>query len=292
MKCHKKNNVGGWPTIGKDKQILVTLWYLANQETFRQVSDRFGITESACYYTISHIVQSIVDMREKYIKWPVRDSYAQVAAAFEQKKGIPNILGTIDGSHISINQPIQNQIDYVNRKGTHSILLQGVVDHRKLFIDVYCGEPGSIHDARLLRKSNLYRKACANAEYFDTYFLLGDSAYPTLNWIIPPYKDNGFLTPNQKDFNYRHSATRIVIENAFSALKGRFRRLKHFDNKKIDFITKAVVAAIVLHNFCILCNEDDLEVDDIFIEDDNDENVETPEAGLNRRDELFNLLYR
>lgn len=84
----------------------------------------------------------------------------------EKKRGFRGVMGCIDGSHIKINRPKIDEEVYVNRKGYHSLLLQGVVDHRKLFIDVYCGEPGSLHDARLLRKSALYHKAVKNQQSF------------------------------------------------------------------------------------------------------------------------------
>jgi hypothetical protein len=42
--------------------------------------------------------------------------------------------------------PPRNTDSYINRKNFHSVLLQGVCDHRKLFIDVYARQAGSIHD--------------------------------------------------------------------------------------------------------------------------------------------------
>ena len=47
--------------------------------------------------------------------------------------------------------------------------------------------------------------------------------------MITPFKDHGNLTPQQLRFNFIHSSTRMVIERAFSLLKGRFRRLKYLD---------------------------------------------------------------
>ncbi|KAB0801953.1 hypothetical protein PPYR_04139, partial [Photinus pyralis] len=242
--------------------ILLTLWYLANTETFRQVADRFDISLSSAHRCLVRVVKFIISIKHEYIVWPSINEAKYIAEQFKRKQGIGNIIGAIDGSHIKINKPKFNQDSYINRKGYHSVLLQGVVDHRKMFIDVYCGEPGSLHDARLLRKSPLYARTTDNKnDIFYDMFLLGDSAYPCLNWIVPPFKDNGNLTADQKMFNYKHSSTRMCVENAFGLLKGRFRRLSSFENLDIQLIVQCIMACCVLHNICLkLGNEDDGDV--------------------------------
>ena len=77
----------------------------------------------------------------------------------EDIAGFPNAVGAIDGSHISIKAPHVNHDDFFNRKQNYSINLQGVVDADEKFIDVSTGWLGSIHDARVLRLSTLYRRA-------------------------------------------------------------------------------------------------------------------------------------
>lgn len=145
---------------------------------------------------------------------------------------------------------------YINRKGYPSLLLQGVVDHEKKFIDIFCGEPGSIHDARLLRKSALYQKNFENPNFMGENFLIGDSVYPNLPWLVTPFKDTGRLTREQKIFNYKIAATRVVIENAFGLLKGRFRRLRKLDNTDLTLCAEIILTACILHNLCI--DENDL----------------------------------
>ncbi|CAH2088147.1 unnamed protein product [Euphydryas editha] len=89
-----------------------------------------------------------------------------------------------------IRRPSQHQEDFLSRKKCLSVLLQAVVTPKKLFTDVYIGEPGSMHDARVLRKSPLYERALDDPKFFENYFVLGDSAYPSLSWLVPPFKDN------------------------------------------------------------------------------------------------------
>jgi len=64
------------------------------------------------------------------------------------------------------------------------------------FTNIYCGEPGSLHDARVLRRSNLYWESENNKDriFPNGTFILGDSAYPSLSWLVPPFKNNGQLT--------------------------------------------------------------------------------------------------
>ena len=76
--------------------------------------------------------------------------------------------GTIDGTHIPILAPQESHADYVNRKGYHSIIMQTVVDCRYTFRDVVIGWPGSVHDARVLSNSSIYKKRMKTNSFKET----------------------------------------------------------------------------------------------------------------------------
>lgn len=195
-------------------------------------------------------------------------------------KGISGVLGAIDGTHIQIKAPSINRHLYCNRKKYYSILMQAVVDSKKKFIDVYCGEPGSLHDSRVLRRSLLNRKATDEyeASFPNNTFLLGDSAYPSKSWLVTPYKDDGNLTQINRKFNYLHSSTRMVVENAFGLLKTRFRRLLHFtEHSDLKTVVNLTIASCVLHNICI-DEKDDWDDEDGSTEDIELNNLESEEA--------------
>ncbi|KAJ8965734.1 hypothetical protein NQ314_003940 [Rhamnusium bicolor] len=184
---------------------------------------------------------------------------------------------------------------YCNRKGQHSVLLQAVCDDKKRFMDVFCGEAGSIHDARLLKRSSLYRQF-QNPNVRTDYFLLGDSAYPNLPWLLTPFKDTGNLTRQQKIFNYRHSSARVIVENSFGPLRGRFRRLKFFENNNISFIVECIIATCVLHNICINMDDQQIETDEPFEPRGNvfcPEEISEEAIALenNKREELFRKMF-
>lgn len=139
----------------------------------------------------------------------------------------------------------------MNRKGFHSIVLQGVCDYDLKFTDCYAGEVGSVHDACVFRRSPLFNRMNELALFPINSHLLGDSAYPLMPSLLVGYKDNGHLNARQVQFNERLSAARSTIERAFALLKGRFRRLKHLDMKRTDLIPPVIIACCVLHNICI-----------------------------------------
>ena len=46
--------------------------------------------------------------------------------AFYQRGGFPSVIGCVDGTHIRIQAPHYDENGYVNRKGFHSINIQGI----------------------------------------------------------------------------------------------------------------------------------------------------------------------
>lgn len=228
----------------------------------------------------------LLSIGHNFIRWPDGAELNKVQFA-----NIPEALGATDVTHICIKRPCTNGQDYFNRKKYYSVSLQAVVSGDKKFIDIFAGEPGSLHDARILRRSGLYTRATANrgAWFPNGKFLIGDSAYPSLPWLVPVFKNYGNLTAQQKKFNYILSSSRIVVEHAFGLLKGRFRRLLHFtEHRHIPFVVNIIVCACILHNICIDQND---EFDEIVPEDDNDvsesedsdSDVDEPEEHQDRR---------
>ncbi|KAG1968277.1 protein ALP1-like [Pimephales promelas] len=183
-----------------------------------------------------------------------------MAAYVENRWGLPQCIGAIDGLHIPIIAPQDYHCDYFNHKGWHSIILQGVVDGKGLFWNVFTGLPGSLHDARVLRLSTLWEVAnrgnhiTANTKNIDGvnvgYYILGDSAYPLQNWLLKPFIDTGRLTTEERVYNTKISRARVVVENAFGRLKGRWRCLMKRNDCAVDLVKSMVLTCCALHNLC------------------------------------------
>ena len=110
-------------------------------------------------------------------------------------KNFPRVVGAIDGYHIRINSPKYNKEAYCSSKKYYSILWQGIVDADKIFIDNSCGEPGSMHDARVFRRLNVFKSINLNSNLIDLGgILLGDLAYSDSKCLVTPFKDYGNLS--------------------------------------------------------------------------------------------------
>ena len=85
------------------------------------------------------------------------DRLREIVEGFELILGFPQAVGAIDGTHIPIIRPQYSSADYYNRKGFYSIIMQGLVDFRGIFMVVYIGWPGKVHDARVFANSRVFK---------------------------------------------------------------------------------------------------------------------------------------
>ena len=132
-----------------------------------------------------------------------------------------------------------------------------------MFFDVAAGFPGSIHDARVLRASNLFRKAENNeilnrpvirvSNHPIRPLLVGDGAYPLKSWLIKPYPYNGVLTRSQKKYNRTLSSARSIAERAFGLLNSHWRcLLKHLDNKICNVAETIITCCVTAASLCVV----------------------------------------
>ena len=82
----------------------------------------------------------------------------------------------MDGSHITIIAPRLHAPDYYNRKGFHSVLMQGVVSAKCLFWDFDIGWACSMYDANIWSRTAIGQYCKANKLW--PYNLIGDAVNP------------------------------------------------------------------------------------------------------------------
>ena len=107
-----------------------------------------------CGGRICHVLLTV-----QKIKRPSGSRAVEVMEGFEEHKRVPAVIGAIDGPHIPIKAPRECPENYINRKDFHSIVLQACCNHKMLFTNCYCGWPGSVHDSRVSRNSDIFDSA-------------------------------------------------------------------------------------------------------------------------------------
>lgn len=172
-----------------------------------------------------------------------------MALLFEKDSLLPGVVGAVDGSFIPIPAPSEDQESYFNRKKFHSIILQEVAGPDMKILDCNIGWPGSVHDSRVLRNSLLLQNS--KDLFAPHFYLLGDAAYPIKPWLMVPYKNNGKLSQQQLKFNKTLGSMKVVVEQAFGLIKGRFRRLKFLDIRDLTELIQTVFICCILHNLCL-----------------------------------------
>lgn len=257
---------GGVPAKSAECHILTFIWYAANKTSMRAVGSRFDLSESSVHRILLRVANYIVSLGPTTLTFPT--DLEKLSKDFETVSGVPGVIGCIDGSYINIQCPKKKiPSTYCNRHQTLSMTLQAVCDHKRRFVDVLVGNSSKSHDSRCLRRSELLKKLPGICQG-DRYHLLGDAAYPLRPYLLTPYRDYGRLSKHQKEFNAKFSATRVLIENAFSTLKKRFRQLIYLELHTVPWLNKFIIACCVLHNLCI-------ESGDIAAPDDMDDDEET-----------------
>ncbi|XP_043472466.1 putative nuclease HARBI1 [Leptopilina heterotoma] len=237
----------------------------------------------------------------EYIKWPEANNFHQVARDFRNAGGFPNVLAAVDGCHIEIRAPSADAGSYVNRKGFHSLLLQGMCDSQGRFLDVFAGVCGSVHDNRLFEMSPMGQQLITESENFcpEEMHILGDAAYKLHPFLMVPFKDNGHLTPSQVRFNTILSKTRMTVERGFGLLKGRFRRLFYLYLQNVAYGPLIIVACCVLHNICLdleddmneeILHEINQHIAEIILHEVDEENEFHNAPAVQKRMNIMNML--
>jgi hypothetical protein len=80
----------------------MAVWYLSNQETFRQMANLFGLEyKSNAHLCIMQVLRVMDEkLKDHYIRWPDSIEQQIISTEFQLKTGFPNVIGCIDGNDV------------------------------------------------------------------------------------------------------------------------------------------------------------------------------------------------
>lgn len=138
------------------QQILTALHFLGNGCQYHVNGQTHGISKSTvlrCVHRLSRLIS--FHIMPLYIRWPTNSIF--IEQEFFDLAGFPNVKGAVDGTIVHIDAPKIGEPLFVGRDNKHSINTLIVSGPKNQIFFVSAKSPGSFHDARALRVSNLWK---------------------------------------------------------------------------------------------------------------------------------------
>ena len=187
-----------------------------------------------------------------------------ISESFGESSGgiFTGCFGALDGLAVRIECPSMKSVPdpgtYFCRKNFYALNVQAICSKSKSFLWFSSGHKGSTHDSLAFRDTALYESLNAAEDRLtaEGLFLVGDSAYPLMGYMLVPIE--GIKPLSEEDsFNFWLSNSRIQIECAFGELImrwGIFWRPLRMNLKQNGGI---ISAAMLLHNFLVAKRDKD-----------------------------------
>ncbi|CAG9133307.1 unnamed protein product [Plutella xylostella] len=240
--------------ISVARKVLIALGFFAAGSYQRGVGQ--GATHGVCQSTVSRAIAEVTDalnhpqILTKYIVFPrTPEARNTVKRRFFEVYNFPGIVGCIDGTHVCILRPAQNEEEYFNRKHTHSLNVQIICDADLIILSVDASHGGATHDSAVWNGHPLKEYLQGLYDQGEAVWLLGDSGYAQRVIMMTPIVD---ATPGTREALYTdmHVKTRNCVERCIGVLKARWRcllaaRMLHYKPEKA---ARIVNACVVLHN--------------------------------------------
>ncbi|KAJ1186210.1 hypothetical protein NDU88_002993 [Pleurodeles waltl] len=209
---------------------------------------------------VYRLLVDLLTMEERHIIVTYRFDRATIQELCTQLE--PDLMSPIRHlTGIPPDMQVLSEQVYRNRKNYHSMNVQMVCLADQYISQVNAMFPGSVHDAYILRNSSIPDMMGQLQRH--RVWLLGDSGYPNLSWLLTPVRNP--RTRAEERYNDAHGRTRRVIECTFGLLKARFRCL-HMTDGSLFYSPKKVCDIIItcsmLHNLALRRQAPFLQEDD------------------------------
>ena len=120
----------------------------------------------------------------RYIRRPNREERFRIRTFIQGYSDVPGAVGRIDVRHFNVSKPLNQAAAFRDHHHNYSLKAQAVCAHRLLIRDLYIGEAGSMHDARVFRRSPLCRSILFDEELMEPdESMVGNAACTLLDGV-------------------------------------------------------------------------------------------------------------
>ncbi|CAN4103594.1 unnamed protein product [Withania somnifera] len=284
-------------SVAPNYALALTLYHLAHGASFSAVSRRFGIdSATACrvFYTVCKAINDNLGHL-----FELKSDINRVIVGFGWIS-LPNCCGVLGVEKFEFLGG-----DLIGEDGF--LIVQGLVDSEGRFLDISAGWPGTMRPESVLRKSKLYLGVEESKEYLNgssfeltdgnliPQYILGDSCFPLLPWVLTPYSGLNEEDGAKMAFNSVHRKGMQLVGKAFGRVREKWKLLaKKWNEQCVEAFPFVIVTCCLLHNFLIKCSE--------AVTNENEEcprceefpmfDGELDESGKKTRDALASHLFR
>ncbi|XP_065362070.1 putative nuclease HARBI1 [Calliphora vicina] len=219
----------------------------------------------SCVTQVCNAIEKLV-CRKHIIFKSSEENQKEIKRYFYNNYGIPGVAGVVDGIHIRIKEPSENQFIFFNRRSQCCLNVMMICDHQMFIRFIHAKDGATWCDSNIWIMSairdylvNVYQKGdrCTR--------ILGDCRYPLEPWLLTPYRG---ARPNSTEFkfNEQHAKARSVIDKTFDLLKSRFRCLTvELPFEPVTCVT-VINVCVALHNICLKFNVDQFPIESNNVE--------------------------
>ncbi|XP_066343049.1 protein ALP1-like [Miscanthus floridulus] len=259
-----------------EEQVAMFLHTVGHNVRNRVIATNFGRSRETVGRYFNKVLHAIGELRDDYIRPPSLDTPAKIEGDPRWYPYFKDCIGALDGTHIRATIPKEMQHAFRGRYKHCTQNVLAAVDFDQKFTYVLAGWEGTAHDALVLRDA-LTREGGLRVPQ-GKYYLV-DAGYGAKPGFLSPFRGVRYHlnewgrnpVQNEKElFNRRHCSLRIIVEQAFGALKRRFKVLDDASpffpyETQVDI----VVACCIIHNWVIEDGSDEFN-----IPSDNDEDTQ------------------
>ena len=249
----KETNLNEHP-MSVNRQLGLILYRLGHGASFTTFSQLFGVSISLASATFNKNCRVLVStFYNRYVKLPQTDEeWEAELKGFLENYEFP-CVGAWDGFHVYVSSKLKS---YFSFKKRCSMSNPGLVSYSKTFLYCAVGAPGSTHDERMCNFA-IYQKIVTGhvGEHGKIPLVtVGDTTFLKHAWLIKVFHED---TSDRREnfFNKKLCSARVVCENAYGMLKGRFRILYKRTECRLFNLKYIVMASVMLHNLCIDVND-------------------------------------
>ncbi|XP_069098102.1 putative nuclease HARBI1 [Pleurodeles waltl] len=257
-----------------------------------------GISQSSFSVCLPKVLDAILHLTSQHICFSnTQQLQYGTKQGFYQIAGFSHVLGAMNCTEVQLVSPAAAEHLYRNRKHTHSINVQAIIDHRELFTNILGKYPDSIHDAYIFCHCTINQRF-QDGEYSNG-LLIANQGYGIQPWVMTPFAYP--TSVEQWVYNERHRKTHNLVERTSGILKSRFRCLALTEGSLLyaqPLVCKIILACAILHNLCVRTNITWDEKDDVRSKDEDDDGADHVEgeqintaAGVRRRCHIVDNFY-